>query len=65
MQTIDELFEEEETRLLKESKARDAAYAALPKSERDAIEAKHAARVAAELHPSRCEQIDDDETEED
>ena len=58
------IFEEEETRMLADYKTEQATFNALPKTERDAIKAKHDARVAAERHPTRCENSEEEEIEE-
>ena len=72
MQTLDEMFAEEEaTRLAKEkaaSAAEDAAYHALPQAEKDRLQAERDAfweRVAAAEEAATDEPDEDDEEEQD
>ena len=60
-QSIAVIFEEEEARMLADYKTEQDAFNALPQSERDAIKAKHDARVAAERQPSRCENSEEED----
>ena len=63
MPTLGELLLEDDRAAMEQLRKEQAAYKALPKSERDKIEKDHSDRVARDVEPHRVDLTDDDEEE--